>query len=658
VQRNRWFAVMLAMALGGQLPVAAAPSLVPDFELQDRIRVPRGDQKYTFRLREVPLREALQMVAEAASLNLVLDASVQGDVSLDFFQVPLNQMLETLLYSKGFRLTPYRDAFLVYRSGQFGKRMVRFVPLRFANAQALLPTLYNLLEVPPPVEFGSPQGAGGAGGATGAAANGAAGAGAAGGPAASSAVSGTASGAAPGPAPTGSGPSASAATPSGGAGQAAPTPAPAGQSGGTTPQAAGAGMAPGRVTAATAADVQALFGLSIRADSRSNRIILTGTLDRIELAQQMIRQLDVLIPTQVFRLSHISAPQAISVLRASFFEGSGAGGAGGVGGGAAGGGAGGAGGGGAGGAVGGAGVRSAPVTTPFLNFSQLGGAPTLEQNNVNVALESPRFIPLPTENALLVMGTAQEIELAGTVIKAIDRRRPQVMIKIQVVEISLTDALNLGANLGLGVRQFQLSSGAQGGGLTFNTANDQALNFNAQLSALVQRGRAKVLASPQVLAMDSRQTQINIDDTIASRVTTQQTQNANQTTTSTEVETTQAGVQLTLVPRIDHQGGVALFLQPDIRTPQAPINLGNGSSFTPVSRRQFVGQEIYVRDGQTIVIGGLVKDTRRQSLTKVPLLGDIPFLGGIFQVRDERVEQSEVQIYVTPEVIKDEAYQS
>ncbi len=658
MQRNRWFAVMLAMALGGQLPVAAAPSLVPDFELQDRIRVPRGDQKYTFRLREVPLREALQMVAEAASLNLVLDASVQGDVSLDFFQVPLNQMLETLLYSKGFRLTPYRDAFLVYRSGQFGKRMVRFVPLRFANAQALLPTLYNLLEVPPPVEFGSPQGAGGAGGATGAAANGAAGAGAAGGPAASSAVSGTASGAAPGPAPTGSGTSASAATPSGGAGQAAPTPAPAGQSGGTTPQAAGAGMAPGRVTAATAADVQALFGLSIRADSRSNRIILTGTLDRIELAQQMIRQLDVLIPTQVFRLSHISAPQAISVLRASFFEGSGAGGAGGVGGGAAGGGAGGAGGGGAGGAVGGAGVRSAPVTTPFLNFSQLGGAPTLEQNNVNVALESPRFIPLPTENALLVMGTAQEIELAGTVIKAIDRRRPQVMIKIQVVEISLTDALNLGANLGLGVRQFQLSSGAQGGGLTFNTANDQALNFNAQLSALVQRGRAKVLASPQVLAMDSRQTQINIDDTIASRVTTQQTQNANQTTTSTEVETTQAGVQLTLVPRIDHQGGVALFLQPDIRTPQAPINLGNGSSFTPVSRRQFVGQEIYVRDGQTIVIGGLVKDTRRQSLTKVPLLGDIPFLGGIFQVRDERVEQSEVQIYVTPEVIKDEAYQS
>lgn len=655
MQRNRWFAVMLAMALGGQLPVAAAPSLVPDFELQDRIRVPRGDQKYTFRLREVPLREALQMVAEAASLNLVLDASVQGDVSLDFFQVPLNQMLETLLYSKGFRLTPYRDAFLVYRSGQFGKRMVRFVPLRFANAQALLPTLYNLLEVPPPVEFGSPQGAGGAGGATGAAANGAAGAGAAGGPAASSAVSGTASGAAPGPAPTGSGTSASAATPSGGAGQAAPTPAPAGQSGGTTPQAAGAGMAPGRVTAATAADVQALFGLSIRADSRSNRIILTGTLDRIELAQQMIRQLDVLIPTQVFRLSHISAPQAISVLRASFFEGSGAGGAGGVGGGAAGGGAGGAGGGGAGG---GAGVRSAPVTTPFLNFSQLGGAPTLEQNNVNVALESPRFIPLPTENALLVMGTAQEIELAGTVIKAIDRRRPQVMIKIQVVEISLTDALNLGANLGLGVRQFQLSSGAQGGGLTFNTANDQALNFNAQLSALVQRGRAKVLASPQVLAMDSRQTQINIDDTIASRVTTQQTQNANQTTTSTEVETTQAGVQLTLVPRIDHQGGVALFLQPDIRTPQAPINLGNGSSFTPVSRRQFVGQEIYVRDGQTIVIGGLVKDTRRQSLTKVPLLGDIPFLGGIFQVRDERVEQSEVQIYVTPEVIKDEAYQS
>ena len=298
------------------------------------------------------------------------------------------------------------------------------------------------------------------------------------------------------------------------------------------------------------------------------------------------------------------------------------------------------------------------VTSPFLDFSQLGGAPTFDEKTVSVALESPRFIPLPTENALLVMGSTQELELVGTVIKAIDRRRPQVLIKVQVVEISVSDALNLGTTLGLGVRQFQLSSGPQGGNLTYNTSADQALNFNAQLTALVQRGRAKVLASPQVLAMDSRETQINIDDTIATKVTSQQTQNANQTTTSTQVDTSQAGVQLTLVPRIDHQGGVALFLQPNIQTPQAPINLGNGSSFTPVSRRQFVGQEIYVKDGQTIVIGGLIKDVKRQSITKVPLLGEIPFLGGIFQLRDERVEQAEVQIYVTPEVVKDDAYQS
>ncbi len=653
MERNRWFALMLALGLGGQMPVWAAPSVVPDFELQDRIRVPRGEVKYTFRLREVPLREALQMVAEAANLNLVLDASVQGDVSLDFFQVPLDQLLETVLYSRGYRLTPYRDAFLIYRSGQYGKRMVRFVPLRFANAQALLPTLYNLLEVSPPIDFGGVAGAGG--GAAGAASGAQAGAASQGSGAGAASAPATSAGSPSSPAaPSGAGGASATSATSGapatsasaGAATAASTAA-AGAAGGAagigaTPRAGGGNPATGRVTNATAADVQALFGLSIRADSRSNRVILTGTRDRIELAQQMIKQLDVLIPTQVFRLSHISAPQAISVLRASFFEGSG-----GAGGGA-----------GAGGGQGGGGARSTRVTSTFKSFAQLGGAPTFEQSNVDVSLESPRFIPLPTENALLVMGTAQELELVGSVLKAIDRRRPQVLIKIQVVEISLTEALNLGATLGIGTRQFQLSSGQQGGGLTFNTAADQALNFNAQLSALVQRGRAKVLASPQVLAMDSRQTQINIDDTIASRVTTQQTQNANQTTTSTQVETSQAGVQLTLVPRIDHQGGVALFLQPNIQTPQAPISLGNGSSFTPVSRRQFVGQEIYVKDGQTIVIGGLVKDVKRQSLTKVPLLGDIPFLGGIFQLRDDRIEQAEVQIYVTPEVVKDEAYQS
>ena len=651
--RNRGFSIALAVAVLVHGPAWAAPTVMPDFELQDPIRVPHGSVKYTFRLRQIPLREALQMVAEAASLNLVLDASVQGDVSLDFFQEPLDQMLETLLYSRGYRLTPYRNSYLVYRSGQYGKRMVRFVPLRFANAQALLPTLFNLLEVQPPQDF---TGGASAGGAT-ARGGGSSAAGATGTPTAAgaSAGGGTASGAATGGSsvggsPSGAGGSATGATglpanrsagsgaTTGGSGAIAPSPPPVA---GASP-AAGAS---GGVVAANQADVQALFGLSIRADSRSNRIILTGTKDRIELAQQMIRQLDVLIPTQVFRLNYISAAQAISVLRASFFEGSGGGAAGGGGAGAAGGGQGG-------------GARSARVTSPFLDFSISGGAPSVTNTDIDVPLESPRFIPLPTENSLLVMGTAQELELAGTVLKSIDRRRPQVLIKIQVVEISLTDALNLGTTFGVGARQFQLSSGNQGANLTFNTASDQALNFNAALTALVQRGRAKVLASPQVLAMDSRQTQINIDDTIASRVTTQQTQNANTTTSATTVETQQAGVQLTLMPRIDHRGGVSLYLQPDIQTPQAPINLGNGSSFTPVSRRQFVGQEVYVKDGQTIVIGGLVKDVKRQSLTKIPGLGDLPFIGGAFQFRDDRVEQAEVQIYVTPEVVKDEAWQS
>lgn len=543
--------VLLSLALAGML-VSSTGYAAESLSFQGaQVTVPGGTTKMTFRLRGTPLREALQLIAESSNLNLILDDSVEGSVSLDFFQTPLNQILETMLYSNGYRMQAYGKSFVVYRSGQYGQPVMRFVPLRFVSAQTLLPTLYDLLDIKPPASLTAAQ----------------------------------------------------------------------------TSTASGSASASGSVESpAAAAAVRELFSLAIKTDPRSNRIVLTGPEDKVDQAEQLVRRLDVLTPSRIFPLNYISVKEAVDVLRASFFE---------------------------------AGEGSKPIASieksvPDFAGSQPGSKVTSKVEKIDVSQETPRFVPMPNQNALLVLGSNSELQLVDQVLRSIDKRRQQVIIRAQIVEMSVGDSRNLGLSYQAGSRQFDINTGRSDGTLTFDTLTNVGLNVQVKLNALLNANRAKLLASPQLLAMDGRTSVIKITDQIIAKTETTISQSNGGQIIKTTITPDEAGITLELTPRIDSRGGVTMNVHPVVSVAQPPTTAANGDILATLkSTREYQAQEIYVRDGNTIVIGGLIQDRKTQDVQKLPLLGDLPFVGGLFQTRTDTTRQTEVQIFLTPEVIRD-----
>ncbi|HEY9854651.1 MAG TPA: secretin N-terminal domain-containing protein [Stenomitos sp.] len=546
--------VLLSVALAGVMVSSTGYAAESLSFRGTHVSVPGGLTKMTFRLRGTPLREALQLIAESSNLNLILDDSVEGNVSLDFFQTPLNQILETMLYSSGFRLQPYGKSYVVYRSGEYGQPVMRFVPLKFVSAQTLLPTLYDLLDIDPP----SAQGA-----------------------------------------------------------SAAQTPSASGS--------AAASSAADSATAPANKAIRDLFSLAIKTDTRSNRIVLTGPEDKVNQAEDLVRRLDVLTPSRIFPLNYISAKEAVDVLRASFFE---------------------------------AGEGSKPIASinkdvPDFGATTPGSRVTNRSEKIDVSQETPRFVPMPTQNALLVLGSNSELQLVDQVLKSVDKRRQQVIIRAQIVEMSVGDSRDLGLSYQAGSRQFDINTGRADGTLTFDSLNNVGLNVQVKLNALLSANRAKMLASPQLLAMDGRTSIIKITDQIIAKTETTISQSTSGQIIRTTVTPDEAGITLELTPRIDSRGGVTMNVHPVVSVAQPPTIQNGDIIATLKSTREYQAQEIYVRDGNTIVIGGLIQDKKIQNVTKLPLLGDIPFLGGLFQTRKDINTQTEVQIFLTPEVIKD-----
>ncbi len=208
--------------------------------LGQRIILPRGHEKVSsLKVRGLPVQEVLGVIAESYGLNMVIDPSVGGIVAVDFDNVPLNQVVETLLSTNALTMLKMGTAYVIYRSGRYGQALIKFVPVHFTNASDLVSKIVTIT------------------GATGL--SGASNAGAGGG--------GT-----------------------GGGGQSSFSPT-----------------------------------FKLIADARTNSLIVHGSGEDIDIVEKLTRRLDVLMPSKIFRLTHLTPTEAIALLRNSYFVGAGRG---------------------------------------------------------------------------------------------------------------------------------------------------------------------------------------------------------------------------------------------------------------------------------------------------------------------------------------------
>jgi type IV pilus assembly protein PilQ len=182
--------------------------------------------------------------------------------------------------------------------------------------------------------------------------------------------------------------------------------------------------------------------------------------------------------------------------------------------------------------------------------------------------------------------------------------------------------------------------------------------FLASLQAQVQNRNAKILTDPTLIVQEGQTASVNLTQQVVGNFKREITRGDGTSTETITVEKENVGLTLGVkVDRIDDNGFVSLSVAPNIRAPQASqnVNLSNGSSnqIFLVSERSLQSGLVRLRDGQTLILSGIIQDQDRTSVSKIPILGDIPLLGSLFRKTNRENSRNEVIVLLTPQIMDD-----
>jgi general secretion pathway protein D len=276
-------------------------------------------------------------------------------------------------------------------------------------------------------------------------------------------------------------------------------------------------------------------------------------------------------------------------------------------------------------------------------------------------------------------------------IRNVDTAVSQVQIEVIIAEVTLNNELDVGVNIfkrlfdegqvsqtgGSGTgptsplqlpKASDLSSElisnlpaaaafAGSGGLTY-FATFQNLKLDAVIHALATTAKGKVLSTPVIQTMDNQEANILVGESVPVPVSTVSSVVGNTGTLATgqlnsNIEYKDAAIELTVTPRINPNGYVRMDIQQKVNDFGASVQV-NGTSIPTITKRE-AKSSVAVQDGSTIVLGGLIKENKTVSETKVPFLGDIPFFGQVFKSKTSNKIRNELIIFIRPTVMRNDA---
>lgn len=248
------------------------------------------------------------------------------------------------------------------------------------------------------------------------------------------------------------------------------------------------------------------------------------------------------------------------------------------------------------------------------------------------ALPDNTLIPDDRQNSVVISGDPALADQARALLAAIDNPGKQVMFEVRVVDVQpINDSSNVGLQFG------GASYGAGALGQFPYTLTRSSVAVNAQLNTLIQSGRASILAQPRIATINNHEATLLVGETYP--VVTVNLQTGFPSVTNIDV-----GVKLRLTPSIGADGMITAEFHPEF----SQIT-GFNATFPIVSNRR-VDSTLRLHDGETIVLGGLFSDIDSETITKFPLLGDIPGLGTFFRNKERTHNKDEVVFYITPHI--------
>jgi general secretion pathway protein D len=288
-------------------------------------------------------------------------------------------------------------------------------------------------------------------------------------------------------------------------------------------------------------------------------------------------------------------------------------------------------------------------------------------------------------NALIVLASAEQYQNIFDTVKQLDVEKAQVYIQAKIVEVNTNLAENIGLKYGFnggsitsnGLYSIAANAGAPALALSSSllgflnntttqfdnngnayTSNQRAFEFDsgiskvfslgAQLDLLKQNGAAQILSKPSVLSTNNKESSIYVGRTQSILTQSQQsTQGSSNVLNNYSRE--DIGITLKVKPRLSSNNKVSL----EIETTIEDILPGSGTSADrPTTTKRAVKTNAIVNHAETIILGGLIKSADGKSVTKVPILGDIPIIGRLFTSKGDSGSKVNVVIYITPYIIK------
>ncbi|MBY0449947.1 MAG: hypothetical protein K2X01_04910 [Cyanobacteria bacterium] len=668
----------LIMAATGQVITGDIQVTVAPKSVNPPLAVKNAQRKVNMSLRDVTVRDALKAISKVAGFDLAMDDSIKGNISVDLNQVSVSDALDSIKslaqleysYRSGLLLVTASDS---PQASGFRRQVTEVIPLKYANAGVVSTLLMKTV-------FANAAGAVGGGGAAGGASSG-------------------------------------------------------GGGGGTS----GSGIS----------------GQPVTPDFNSNSILVIGTPSDISIVKDYVAAVDRPRESKTWRMSQMNAYDVASYLAASVFnEGvtifsSGGGGAGGGASGGASGGAGGGGGGGSstpgsagfnhqpqnlntltdilaegsggtstgggsGGSSGGGGGSSGGgggSSGGSLSSSQTVRTMNRSQVTARVSDVGPILVPDGRLNTLTLLGTVQQIATAEKVIKLIDRKVPQVVLDVALVEINKTKEVFFKPRIGISKPNSKL-------GFTFNPTDtggtdptkDTSLvnvspidpttgvsttspfllaDFAKQASGLLptlyqttnralipafqhknndinnptvfsryalqfnmglNNKNGKVLANPTVLTTSDHETIVSIVDEVIKSITTTQVAGAAPTVTTNIGE---VGVILNILPRVSPDGTITMRVKPTVSNIRESYRAGGSVEGKLASKRELLLENVMVQDGETLMLGGLIQESDANLINKIPGLSSLPIAGAIARNADRVKAKTELVVMITPHIVDD-----
>ena len=292
-----------------------------------------------------------------------------------------------------------------------------------------------------------------------------------------------------------------------------------------------------------------------------------------------------------------------------------------------------------------------------------GGTAGAESGTAKSLDESTRITAQKSSNQLLIRTRPAQWAEIEAAIKRLDNAPMQVQIETRILEVSLSGELDLGVQWYLGrlagnsgsttVANTAGSQGALGGGGAGLGAADSLFysfvssNLQFALHALETSGRTQVLSAPSLVVMNNQQAQIQVGDNIPISQTTVNTNTSD--TTLSSVEYIQTGVILDVVPRINPGGLVYMDIQQQVS--DADNNGSADSNGNPRISTRSVSTQVAVQSGQTVLLGGLIKQDNSDTVSAVPYLGRVPGLRWLFGNTSKSKNRTELIVLITPRVV-------